>query len=107
MTHFSMALILYIWTQFQKLLCTLLKALLVHNNYPPNYIYDQIGGDIFLGYFTTSMSAITFWYSFKATASRERFKNTIFRWCDTIVDKMIKICDCSDDENDEISKKAQ
>lgn len=97
--HIAMALMLYIWNQFQSMLCTLLKELLLLENDPQHLIYHQLGGDIFLGFFTTAMSLITLWYSFKATGSKERFRTAFFTCIDAIVDVSLKICDCSDDEN--------
>lgn len=98
-THIAMVLILYVWTQFQSMLCILLKELLLVESDPQHTIYYQLGGDIFLGYFTTAMSIITLWYSFKATGSKERFKNAMFTFCDFFADHLLKICECSDDEN--------
>lgn len=102
--HVAMASMLYVWTQFQSMLCMLLKELLLLENDPQHLVYHQLGGDIFLGFFTTAMSIITLWYSFKATGSKERFKTAFFTCVDAIVDVSLKICDCSDDEND-MSKK--
>lgn len=99
-THSSMALMLYVWTQFQSMLCVLLKELLLLENDPKHLIYEQLGGDIFLGYFTTGMSVITLFYSFQATGSKERFKRAFFTFIDAIVDISLKICECSDDETD-------
>lgn len=99
-THIAMTAIMYVWTQFQSMLCVLLKELLTLDpNDPKHLIYHQLGGDIFLGYFTTAMSVITLWYSFKATDSKDRFKKAFFTCIDTVVDVSIKMCECSDDEN--------
>lgn len=102
----AMASLVYVWTQFQSMLCVLLKELLLLENDPKHSIYHELGGDIFLGYFTTSMSLMTLWYSFKATGSKELFKRAFFTCIDGIVDISLKICDCSDDEN-EVSNVAQ
>lgn len=103
-THIAMALILYVWTQFQSMLCILLKELLLVESDPKHTVFYQLGGDIFLGYFTTAMSLITLWYSFKATGSKERFKNALFTCCDIVADNLLKICECDDDENVENTK---
>lgn len=82
------------------MLCMLLKELLLIEGDDKDVVYHQLGGDIFLGYMTTVMSLMTFWYSFKATGSRERLKTALFACIDVVVDFSLKICDCSDDEND-------
>lgn len=97
----AMAVMLYVWTQFHSMLTMLLKELLLLENDTQHLIFYQLGGDIFLGYFTTAMSIITFWYTFKATGSKERLKATVFKCIDVVADICLKICDCSDDENDE------
>ncbi len=105
LSQIIMAVILYVWTSFQSMLCMLLKELLLLENDTKHLIYHQLGGDIFLGYFTTAMSLMTFWYTFKATGSKERFKEAFFTSVDAIVDVSLKIiddeidqnnCDCSD-----------
>lgn len=104
LAHIAMASMLYSWTQFQSMLCILLKELLLLENDPEHVIYHQLGGDIFLGYFTTAMSILTLWYSFKATGSKKRFKSAFFTCVDAFVDISLKICDCSDDEDDVSNK---
>lgn len=95
----TMAVMLYVWTQFHSMLTALLKELLLHENDSEHIIYNQLGGDIFLGYFTTAMSILTFWYTFKATDSKRRLKATIFKCIDIIVDIGLKIFDYDDSDD--------
>lgn len=100
LTYIALDLLLYVWITFQNILRLFVKELLLLENNPQqqHVIYDQLGGDIFLGYFTTGMSIITLWYSFKATGSKEQIKKALFTCCDTVVDLSLKIFD-DDDEN--------
>lgn len=102
-TQIAMISMLYVWTRFQSMLCFLLKELLMQDNNPNYKLYDDLGGDIFLGYFTTAMSILTTWYTFNATGSKQRFKNGFFTFIDFIVDIFLRICDCGDDDESDAS----